>query len=64
MEGLHLRLNQALKHATTHATPPTKIDEVPPIAGDPFESLAVTKALVRWDMQRLPDMDSTLCTIS
>ena len=63
-EGLHLRLNQALKHATTHLEPPARIDAVPPIFGDPFESLAVTKALVRWEMQRLPDMDSSLCTIS
>jgi len=64
MEGLHLRLNQALKHATTHLVPPPRIDEVPPTFGDPFDSLAVTKALVRWEMQRLPDMDSILCTIS
>ncbi|MBL9116004.1 MAG: hypothetical protein JNJ83_13440 [Verrucomicrobiaceae bacterium] len=64
MEGLHLRLNQALKHATTHSLPPAHIDDVPPIFGDPFEALGVTKALVRWEMHRLSDMDSILCTIS
>lgn len=64
VEGLHIRLNQALKHATTQSKPPAHIDEVPPIFGDPFESLAVKKALVRWEMQRLPNMDSCLCTIS
>jgi hypothetical protein len=64
MEGLHLRLNQALKHATTLATPPNQIDDAPPIFGDPFESVAVTNALVKWEMQRLPDIDSILCNIS
>lgn len=64
MEGLHLRLNQALKHASSNSEPPARLDEVPPIFSDPFESLVVTKALVRWDMQRLPDMEAILCTIS
>ena len=64
MEGLHLRLNQALKHATSHTEPPARINDVPPIFGDPFESLAVTKALVRWEMHRLPDMEAILCTLS
>jgi hypothetical protein len=64
IEGLHLRLKQALKHAATHSAPPAKIDDVPPITGDPIESLVMTKALVEWEKQRLTDMDSILCNIS
>ena len=59
-EGLHLRLNQILKHATTHQEPPIRIDGVPPNFGNSFESLAVTKALVSWEMKRLPEMEAIL----
>lgn len=63
-EGLHLRLNQALKHATTHNVPPARINGLPPTFGDPFESLTVTKALVNWEMKWLAEMEAILCTIS
>lgn len=64
LEGMHLRLNQALKQASSHVEPIANIDEEPPIFGDPFESLLVAKAIAKWEIQRLPNMEALLCSIS
>ena len=64
VEGLHLRLKQALAHASTNSQPARDLDSVAPTFGDPVADLALTRALVDWDMSRLKQMNSTLSAIT
>ena len=63
VEGFHLRLKQALAYAANNSKPPVNLDDVAPIFGDPIEGLALTRALVDWDIDRMTGMDSTLSLI-
>ncbi len=61
-EGFHLRLKQALHAASETKTPDrTSIDRVS--FADPFEDLELTRALVSWDLKRMPLMVSQLRAI-
>ena len=62
-QGLHLRLQQALLHASTNPTPTRDLDSIPPIFGDAISCLDLTRAMVDWDMSRLMEMDSALSAI-
>lgn len=64
VEGLHLRLKQALAHASTNPTPAPDLDSIAPIFGDPLSGLTLTRALVDWDVKRLVEMNSTLSVIT
>ena len=61
-EGLHLRLKQALYAASETAKPVrSSIDKVS--ITDAFSDLELTRALVAWDMKRMPMMDGLLRAI-
>lgn len=58
-EGLHLRLKQTLNAASETKTPDrTSIDRVS--LGNPLADLELTRALLSWDLKRMPLMDSLL----
>jgi hypothetical protein len=58
-EGLHLRLKQALHAASKTKTPDrASIDKV--TFGDASSDLTLTKALVAWDLKRMPLMGGLL----
>jgi len=58
-EGFHLRLKQALHAASVTKTPEqASIDRV--TLTDAITDLALTKALVAWDMKRMPLMNGLL----
>lgn len=64
VEGLHLRLKQALRHASRESKPADCLDGVPPIFADALEDLSLTKSLIAWDVRRMVEMDSELSKIA
>lgn len=64
VEGLHLRLKQALRHASRESKPAKSLDDVPPIFADATNDLLLTKSLIAWDMKRMVEMDSKLSKIA